>query len=176
MYKKNAQGWLKHFDFALLDVICLQIAFLLGYFIRHQGWAYSSQLYRGLGMVFALLDLVAIITLNPMHNVLKRGYLLEFIATCRHVLVVVGTTSLFLFAMKFGSEYSRLVILYTTLIYLLLSYLVRILWKKHINARNIPSSKMDTLLAVLPCDEAACGELKVDTYKYFLDIERKERL
>ena len=29
---------------------------------------------------------------------------------------------------------------------------------------------------IIACDEAACGELKVDTYKYFLDIERKERL
>ncbi len=25
-------------------------------------------------------------------------------------------------------------------------------------------------------DEEACGELTVDTYKYFLDIEKKERL
>ena len=30
--------------------------------------------------------------------------------------------------------------------------------------------------AIIACDEAACGELKVDTYKYFLDIEKKERL
>ena len=30
--------------------------------------------------------------------------------------------------------------------------------------------------AIIACDEAACGELTVDTYKYFLDIERAERL
>lgn len=30
--------------------------------------------------------------------------------------------------------------------------------------------------AIIACDEAACGELKVDTYKYFLDIEKAERL
>lgn len=30
--------------------------------------------------------------------------------------------------------------------------------------------------AIIACDEEACGELMVDTYKYFLDIERKERL
>ena len=30
--------------------------------------------------------------------------------------------------------------------------------------------------AVIACDEAACGELKVDTYKYFLDVYGKERL
>ena len=30
--------------------------------------------------------------------------------------------------------------------------------------------------AIIVCDEEACGELTVDTYKYFLDIERGERL
>ena len=30
--------------------------------------------------------------------------------------------------------------------------------------------------AIIASDEAACGELTVDTYKYFLDIERNERL
>ena len=30
--------------------------------------------------------------------------------------------------------------------------------------------------AIITCDEPACGELTVDTYKYFLDIEKDERL
>ena len=30
--------------------------------------------------------------------------------------------------------------------------------------------------AIIACDEAACGELKVDTYKYFLDVYGNERL
>ena len=30
--------------------------------------------------------------------------------------------------------------------------------------------------AIIACDEAACGELTVDTYKYFLDIEKDQRL
>ena len=30
--------------------------------------------------------------------------------------------------------------------------------------------------AVIACDEAACGELKVDTYKYFKDVYAKEIL
>ena len=30
--------------------------------------------------------------------------------------------------------------------------------------------------AIIACDEAACGELKVDTYRYFKDVEGSERL
>ena len=29
MYRKNANGWLKHIDFIILDMICLQIAFVV---------------------------------------------------------------------------------------------------------------------------------------------------
>ena len=30
--------------------------------------------------------------------------------------------------------------------------------------------------AIIACDEMACGELRVDTYKYFLDVYKSERL
>ena len=29
MYAKKAQGWIKHLDFIILDMICLQVAFVL---------------------------------------------------------------------------------------------------------------------------------------------------
>ena len=32
------------------------------------------------------------------------------------------------------------------------------------------------LNAIIACDESACDELKVGTYKYYLDIEKDERL
>ena len=35
MYQKGAKGWLKHFDFMLLDLIVLQLSFLAAFQIRH---------------------------------------------------------------------------------------------------------------------------------------------
>lgn len=29
MYKKSPQGWMKHWDFILLDIFCLQLAFVV---------------------------------------------------------------------------------------------------------------------------------------------------
>lgn len=34
MYKKSPQGWLKHWDFILLDIFCLQLAFVVAYLVR----------------------------------------------------------------------------------------------------------------------------------------------
>lgn len=31
MYRKDSEGWLKHADFIVLDLLCLQISFILAY-------------------------------------------------------------------------------------------------------------------------------------------------
>ena len=35
MYYKKPQGWAKHTDFILWDMVCLQCAFVLAYMTRH---------------------------------------------------------------------------------------------------------------------------------------------
>lgn len=73
MYKKGSKGWLKHFDFILLDMICLQIAFLLAYVIRHDsGSPYIVPLYRNMAIFMELLDIVVMFFYETLSNVLKR--------------------------------------------------------------------------------------------------------
>ena len=31
MYRKNSSGWVKHVDFILLDLLCIQLAFYFSY-------------------------------------------------------------------------------------------------------------------------------------------------
>ena len=71
MYKKGSKGWLKHFDFILLDMICLQIAFLLAYVIRHDsGSPYIVPLYRNMAIFMELLDIVVMFFYETLSNVL----------------------------------------------------------------------------------------------------------
>jgi hypothetical protein len=59
MYKKSSTGWLKHLDFMVLDIICLQLAFVMGYFLRHHSFKpYGSPIYRNEAIVFALIQLM----------------------------------------------------------------------------------------------------------------------
>lgn len=99
MYKKGSKGWLKHFDFILLDMICLQIAFLLAYVIRHDsGSPYIVPLYRNMAIFMELLDIVVMFFYETLSNVLKRGYFREFAATVKHVLIcgtVLGAVSVY---------------------------------------------------------------------------------
>ena len=52
MYRKNANGWLKHIDFIILDMICLQIAFIMAYFIKNGNiHLYNNFLYRNMAII-----------------------------------------------------------------------------------------------------------------------------
>ena len=75
MYKKSSKGWLKHSDFILLDLICLQAAFILAYLLRHRtGSPYESQLYLNMAIFLELADVVVLFFFETFKNVLKRGY------------------------------------------------------------------------------------------------------
>lgn len=58
MYRKDSENWLKHADFIILDMICLQIAYVLAYAISGYGWnPYQSILYRNVAIFLGLADI-----------------------------------------------------------------------------------------------------------------------
>ena len=150
MYKRNAQGWSKHLDFIVIDNISLQLALIIGVFLRTQFFAYSVTIYWNLSMIMVLIDTVMLLTRNAMHNVISRGYLQEFISTLKHTLFVYGLVSLYLFAMQYGDAYSRIAVFLSMIIYLVLSYTTRILWKLHLKHHNRGREKNAMLVVATP--------------------------
>lgn len=74
MYRKNTKGWLKHIDFIILDLVCLQIAFVLAYFIRNGNInLYNDFLYRNMAIIIELIDLMVLLLFGTLKGVLKRG-------------------------------------------------------------------------------------------------------
>ncbi len=133
MYRKSARGWEKHLDFMILDVICLHVAFTLAYMVRNGAWnPYGHELYRNMALVLTVIDVGVLIFFESMKNVLKRGLYKEFTTSIKHVLLVILIFTFYLFYMKNGPEYSRLTFFYLGLLYLGISYGVRILWKRRI--------------------------------------------
>lgn len=91
MYRKKRRSWTKHVDFMLLDVLCMQIAFVISYIIRFgTDNPYTDGDYRTLAIAFLFIDFFVEIVSDSFKNVLKRGYFDEFIATCRHLYVFSG--------------------------------------------------------------------------------------
>lgn len=54
MYKKENKSWAKHLDFTLLDIACLQLAFLLSYFLRLGiSLPYRNEQYQRLAVILS---------------------------------------------------------------------------------------------------------------------------
>lgn len=52
MYRKKAGGWLKHLDFIVLDLLCIQAAFLLAYAVRMGPTSpYRDEAYKEIGII-----------------------------------------------------------------------------------------------------------------------------
>ena len=131
MYSKKMQGWLKHLDFILLDIVCLQVAFLLAYMTRH-GFSspYHSSIYLNLAGVYILVDFLVLIANRSMKNVLKRGFYKEIAQTVKHVFLVMVIVALYMFSVQSGDQYSRIMFFLLAVYYTILTYIVRICWKK----------------------------------------------
>ena len=89
MYRKDSEGWLKHADFIVLDMICLQLAFILAYALHGKGTnLYGDILYRNMAIFLGLADLVVTFTAGTMKSVLKRGHYKEFVAALKQSIIV----------------------------------------------------------------------------------------
>ena len=137
MYSKKTQGWIKHTDFILLDIVCLQIAFVLAYITRHGFESpYTNPEYINLSIVYALLDFVVLVANRTMKGVLKRGYYKEAVQTVKHVAFVALLVSLYMFSVQRGDVYSRITFYVTAAYYTAIAYIVRIGWKKAVIRRK----------------------------------------
>ena len=83
MYRKKTSSWLKHWDFILLDLILLELSYLLAHWLYH-GTAYyrEAPLYRNVFFAIAAIDLVVGLMMGSYKGILRRGYWLETKAVC----------------------------------------------------------------------------------------------
>ena len=130
MYRRDAKGWLKHFDFMVLDLLVLQVAFVLSYMLHHD-WKnpYAEPLYANMSLFLVLCDLVVIFFTEPFRNILKRGYYRELESVVQQALFVELFAVLYLFAQKVGGNYSRVSMMLMGILYVAIGYVVRIVWK-----------------------------------------------
>ena len=150
MYRKKGREWTKHVDFMLLDILCIQFAFIAAYIFRFGiSNPYMDKDYRILGIAFLFIDFAVEIVADSFKNVLKRGYFDEFISTCKHVILVEVVTTFYLFTTQMGDIYSRISYYIMVPFYIGISYLARVIWKRILRKRGYNSVKK-SLLVIAP--------------------------
>lgn len=111
MYKLSNRGWMKHFDFTVMDIIALEISFFAAYMLRF-GWSplTSDSIYLAIAIMLPIFNIFIVFFTEEYSGVLRRGYLKEFKEVCKHNSIILALLFLYMFATKQSEEYSRIVL------------------------------------------------------------------
>lgn len=73
MYRKNVNSWLKHWDFIVLDLIVLQIAYIFSCVVRN-GWStpFISKVYVTIGIIICFANICALYFQESYHGIMRR--------------------------------------------------------------------------------------------------------
>ena len=149
MYRKDSTRWLKHLDFIILDLICVQVAYVLAYAISGYGFnPYSKILYRNMSVFIEVADLIVLFIMGTLKNVLKRESYKDFVVTVQHGVALGALLLLYLFMLQEGHLYSRLALILNIIIYIALTFIVREIWKAVLKRKMVEGENRSLLLVV----------------------------
>ncbi len=109
---------------------------------------YENEEYRTIAILLLVLSFAVAISFNSMHNVIKRGYAVEFYQTVKQAILVYAGLILILFAIHTSGTYSRLILSFTAVVYIPISYLLRLLWKMFLLATGSAGEAKKTMILV----------------------------
>lgn len=155
MYSKIDSTWLKHWDFILLDMVMIQIAYVFSYIIR-MGWEnpYKDKLYLSIGVVICLADICVAFFTEPYHGIMRRGYFIEFNNVLKHVFFVSLLEVCYLFLSQNGAAFSRLSFVWFIFIAVGLVYCERLIWKQYLISHKQLFYDKAKMLVVTPREQA----------------------
>lgn len=136
MYQKQTGSIIKHLDFLLLDLIVMEVSFILAYMLRHGPEnPFANSQYRILGVVLFLVQFLVVVFRECYRNILRRGYLQELKSVVQQNVIVMLLTIAFIFVTRAFGAYSRQVILVMWVLVTVLMYGERLTWKNVIRKR-----------------------------------------
>ena len=147
MYLKKSSFY-KHIDFIILDILCMEVSFVLAYYFRHSNLSlFNLTSYRASLIIIFIANLMSCYMFNTMKDVLKRSKQLEFYATVKQVLMTVIMLIIYLYATQTSSDISRTVIINFPIYYLISSYIIRLVYKSIIKGmiKDMPARQMVVL-------------------------------
>lgn len=153
MYRKKNSSWLKHWDFELLDLACLEFGFLLAYIIRHwESSLYLPVLYLRLSIIMVILDFAVIFVTNCYNGILERNKTQELWSSISHVTVVQLLLLLYEFVMRESEEFSRIVFMMSWMFGVIFCFVGRAILKKIVRKRITSEKNQSRMLLITSAD------------------------
>ena len=149
MYKKIKGGWSKHFDFMIIDLFALNVAFYLSYFLRF-GLNNPAEhpIYKNFLLEIIVLHILLVFFSEPYSGILRRGKLQELKYSISYITKFMAIYLIYTFFIKRTQEYSRLSCTYFCIFGMITITLARILFKKCIGTWSKAPRKSQYLVII----------------------------
>ena len=142
VYKKRYQSWRKHFDFLLLDLFCLHLSYFFSYLIIFYGQnPYGNTFYNNALFVVTLIDGAVIVFYQTFRNVIQRDLFKEISITVKHSIIVALLSIISIYITDTTNYYNRYLLLLMFVFYVVITFIVRCLWKLFLTKRATNGGK-----------------------------------
>ena len=130
MGNKSLKEGLKHGDFIVIDLLCLQLSFVISFWL-HMPFTnpYGIESFQYQAVILTTSQLLVIVFTNNYKGILRRGRLEEAWAVIKYIAAVMIISLIYLFAVKHSTTASRLQMGFTSVTYTVLDYIFRQLGK-----------------------------------------------
>ncbi len=158
MYLKNRKGWYKHFDFMFLDLVCVELSFVIAMVFRFGVGAigrlagqtdWNAPYHRIMLFVLALHGLLVFFT-EPYSGILKRNAAVEFKKVLTYNIYMLMGIVVILFAEQSSDMYSRIVLFVTPMVNSVLMFVYRHCYKKYLQRHINRLENQEKMLLVAP--------------------------
>ncbi len=172
MYEKQKKSWVKHLDFLILDLLCLEVTFYLSCLIRLgnlHNEPTMSEYYNRLAILLFLLDGCIVFLTEAYTGILRRNRIQELKSVVMHCSMVFAGVTVYVWGTKQSEIYSRQVILVFWLMSIVVEYFCRCLWKIYIRQRMIRKQRYSKLVVVTEdrYAEQCVSDFQHNRYKEF---------
>ena len=169
MYVRREKSWLKHIDFAVLDIFCIIVTFYIGYIFRHGIGSDFTTYYWRLLCILVVLDISVSLIRSSHKSIVRRSYLREMLDTVTHCVTVDGLALFFLFLVQETGIYSRESLLIYFVLHNIATYVARCLHKHALRKKMTSNPDVEQMLILTNREGAVqcVRELSQDEYRNY---------
>ena len=153
MYRRQITGWIKHIDFILIDIFCLQLCFVLVYFLfRGFSNPYRIPQYRFQAILFLASQIGAILVSRSYEGLFARNKFEELVEVTRFTAWILFFALTYMFFTHISIIASRLQVGFTCVLYVIADTSFHILYKKWILKNNVDRRRKKSMILITSSD------------------------
>ena len=165
MYERAKSRWFKHFDFLLLDLVVIELTYLLVCYLRMKNsWYLFTNLYQNMRFYVVLFDFL-LICMIPVHkNILKRKAHQELWESVKNISLLLVGMILYLYFVQQSYYFSRSIFTVFWVLGSLFLWMERSLYKVFVRKQLLKKGKLPQMLLVTSSDKMQEMAAKIERH------------